>query len=375
MTEVTPLRQQYLDLKAQYPDHILFFRLGDFYETFDEDAKTTAEVLDLVLTGRPVSRNVRVPMAGFPYHALERNVERMVKAGYRVAVAEQVSKPDGRTLVEREVTQAIEPAAPKSLFDHLADLSDPVEPESFSDSFAGQTLLQLGAQEPPQDSMIFNRRQADGTFRPLGEFFDRKAEAEPDPDAYYARLELEHHANLDAAEDERDVQQFFNENGFEPAPLVAPVVPEAALDVVKVASHDLKVGFRVHKTTDTDEQRSGGYIVTFDEDRLPYVQLDDWTIERWRKWEVAVDYIPEDKASIIAALQAEVTRLTAENTQLRNGLQTIVASERAVAWMNVTQMKMMAMDALEGEGAGDRWLKAQEEASRAAAESALADEA
>ena len=62
--DITPLRQQYLDIKKQYPDTIVFFRLGDFYETFDDDAKATSEALDIVLTSRPVAKGVRVPMAG-----------------------------------------------------------------------------------------------------------------------------------------------------------------------------------------------------------------------------------------------------------------------------------------------------------------------
>ncbi|HOG60669.1 MAG TPA: hypothetical protein PKX76_05085, partial [Flexilinea sp.] len=68
--EFTPIRQQYLEIKKQYPDTIVFFRLGDFYETFDEDAETTSRELDLVLTSRNVAKGVRVPMAGIPYHAV-----------------------------------------------------------------------------------------------------------------------------------------------------------------------------------------------------------------------------------------------------------------------------------------------------------------
>ena len=71
MTEdVTPIRQQYLEIKRQYPDAILFFRLGDFYETFDQDAETTARELDIVLTSRPIGKGLRAPLAGIPYHAV-----------------------------------------------------------------------------------------------------------------------------------------------------------------------------------------------------------------------------------------------------------------------------------------------------------------
>ena len=72
----TPIRKQYLQLKAQYPDTILFFRLGDFYETFDEDAKLAARELDITLTSRPVAKGVRIPMAGVPHHAVEGYIAR-----------------------------------------------------------------------------------------------------------------------------------------------------------------------------------------------------------------------------------------------------------------------------------------------------------
>ncbi|RMF77460.1 MAG: DNA mismatch repair protein MutS [Chloroflexi bacterium] len=108
-TKVTPLRKQYLDIKSQYPDCILFFRLGDFYETFDEDAETVARELDLALTSRPVSKNTRVPMAGVPHHALENYVARLIEKGYHVAVCEQVSEADGKKLVDREVVRVITP--------------------------------------------------------------------------------------------------------------------------------------------------------------------------------------------------------------------------------------------------------------------------
>jgi DNA mismatch repair protein MutS len=102
----TPMRQQYLSLKGQYSDCILFFRLGDFYETFDDDAKTVARVCDVVLTSRPVGNDQRIPLAGVPYHAVDGYVARLIEAGYRVAIAEQMSEP-GRGLVEREVTRVV----------------------------------------------------------------------------------------------------------------------------------------------------------------------------------------------------------------------------------------------------------------------------
>ncbi|MFQ3566510.1 MAG: DNA mismatch repair protein MutS [Aggregatilineales bacterium] len=109
MPEVTPLRQQYLDVKRQYPDCIVLFRLGDFYETFDEDAEIAARELDLVLTSRPFAKGQRAPMAGVPHHAVETYIARLIEKGYHVAVCEQVSEPNGRGLVDREVTRVITP--------------------------------------------------------------------------------------------------------------------------------------------------------------------------------------------------------------------------------------------------------------------------
>ncbi len=104
MTEdMTPMRQQYLDIKAQYPDAIVLFRLGDFYETFDQDAEIAARELDLVLTKRQHS-----PMAGVPHHAVESYVGRLVEKGYHVVIAEQM-EPPGKKLVRREVTRVITP--------------------------------------------------------------------------------------------------------------------------------------------------------------------------------------------------------------------------------------------------------------------------
>jgi DNA mismatch repair protein MutS len=109
MAKETPIRKQYLQIKSQHPDAILFFRLGDFYETFDEDAKIAAKECDLVLTSRPVSKGVRVPMAGVPYHAVDGYIARLIEKGYRVAIAEQVGEASGRGLVHREVTRVVTP--------------------------------------------------------------------------------------------------------------------------------------------------------------------------------------------------------------------------------------------------------------------------
>jgi len=107
--KVTPVRRQYLQIKRQHPDAIVFFRLGDFYETFDADAEIAARELDLVLTSRPVAKDMRVPMAGVPHHAIEGYIARLIEKGYRVALAEQVGEVTGKGLVAREVTRVVTP--------------------------------------------------------------------------------------------------------------------------------------------------------------------------------------------------------------------------------------------------------------------------
>src|SRR5918911_335590 len=102
----TPARAQYLAMKAQHPDAVLWFRMGDFYELFDDDAQLVARELHLTLTSREFGRGERVPMAGVPYHAAESYLARLVRKGYRVAIAEQVSPP-GHGLVERVVTRVV----------------------------------------------------------------------------------------------------------------------------------------------------------------------------------------------------------------------------------------------------------------------------
>lgn len=107
--EPTPIRQQYLDVKSQYPDAILFFRLGDFYETFDEDAKTAARELDIVLTSRKVAKGRRVPMAGIPHHAAENYIGRLIEKGYHVAICEQIGEGPVKGLFPREVVRVVTP--------------------------------------------------------------------------------------------------------------------------------------------------------------------------------------------------------------------------------------------------------------------------
>jgi DNA mismatch repair protein MutS len=105
----TPMMKQYWGLKKQYPDCLLFFRLGDFYELFLDDAHIGSQVLDITLTSRPKGKDGRIPMAGVPYHAVDSYLNKLVKAGYKVAICEQVSEPSKKGLVERKVVRIVTP--------------------------------------------------------------------------------------------------------------------------------------------------------------------------------------------------------------------------------------------------------------------------
>ena len=105
---LTPIRQQYLRIKQRYPEAIVFFRLGDFYETFDEDAKVTSRELEITLTSRGMGKGQKVPLAGIPHHALDNYLARLINKGYKVAICEQISPP-GKGLVEREVVRVVTP--------------------------------------------------------------------------------------------------------------------------------------------------------------------------------------------------------------------------------------------------------------------------
>ena len=105
---MTPMMEQYLKIKNEYKDHILFYRLGDFYEMFFDDAKTASRVLDLTLTGRDCGEEERAPMCGVPYHAAETYIGRLIKAGYKVAICEQLEDPKTtKGLVKRGITRVI----------------------------------------------------------------------------------------------------------------------------------------------------------------------------------------------------------------------------------------------------------------------------
>ena len=106
--ELTPMMQQYLAAKEQHPDNILFFRLGDFYEMFFDDAKLAAKELGLTLTSRSGNKD-KTPMCGVPYHAAETYINKLVSRGYKVAIAEQIGDPKAKGLTKREIIKIITP--------------------------------------------------------------------------------------------------------------------------------------------------------------------------------------------------------------------------------------------------------------------------
>jgi DNA mismatch repair protein MutS len=106
--EISPIRKQYLDIKEKYPDAIVLFRLGDFYETFDRDAEVASRELEIVLTSRNVAKGMRIPMAGIPFHAADSYIARLIQHGHHVAICEQVGEAV-KGLMPREVLRVITP--------------------------------------------------------------------------------------------------------------------------------------------------------------------------------------------------------------------------------------------------------------------------
>src|SRR5437870_8517981 len=111
MTEPsTPLMRQYAAIKKEHPSALLFFRLGDFYELFFDDAKVAARELQITLTSRNKEKGVAVPMCGVPYHAAESYISKLIRKGFKVAICEQMEDPRlAKKLVRREVTRVVTP--------------------------------------------------------------------------------------------------------------------------------------------------------------------------------------------------------------------------------------------------------------------------
>ena len=105
---LTPMMRQYMEIKDKYQDCILFYRLGDFYEMFFEDAKTASKELELVLTGRECGLEERAPMCGIPFHAADTYIAKLVALGEKVAICDQLTEPKpGKGLVERDVVRIV----------------------------------------------------------------------------------------------------------------------------------------------------------------------------------------------------------------------------------------------------------------------------
>ncbi len=110
MAELSPMMQQYLEIKNQHKDEILFYRIGDFYEMFFDDALTASRELDLTLTGKQCGLEERAPMCGVPFHSYESYVARLISKGYKVAICEQMEDPaKAKGLVKRDIIRVVTP--------------------------------------------------------------------------------------------------------------------------------------------------------------------------------------------------------------------------------------------------------------------------
>ena len=110
LSQLSPMMQHYMETKKEYPDCVLFYRLGDFYEMFFDDALTVSKELEITLTGKDCGLSERAPMCGVPFHALDSYLYRLVQKGYKVAIAEQMEDPrQAKGLVKREVIRVVTP--------------------------------------------------------------------------------------------------------------------------------------------------------------------------------------------------------------------------------------------------------------------------
>ena len=120
---LTPVMKQFYEAKKNHSDSIMLFRMGDFYETFNEDAKIISKILGITLTKRANGAAASVPLAGFPYHSLEQHLHKLLKAGHRVAICEQVEDPkQAKGIVKREVIEVLSPGV--ALSDRYLDQNE-----------------------------------------------------------------------------------------------------------------------------------------------------------------------------------------------------------------------------------------------------------
>ncbi len=179
---MTPIRQQYLRIKQKYPDTIVLFRLGDFYETFDDDAVLVSRVLEITLTSRGMGKGHKVPMAGIPHHALNNYLGKLINRGHKVAICEQLT-PAGKGLVERDVVRVVTPGTiiEPSLLDgstnnYLASVV--VEHERAGLAYVDITTSEFATTELPVDGLIpeLERLQPSEVLLPRGLDLDDAAQ-------------------------------------------------------------------------------------------------------------------------------------------------------------------------------------------------------
>src|SRR2546428_3526156 len=147
VVKLTPMVQQYLRVKERYPDAILLYRLGDFYEMFFEDAERASRLLDLTLTARNKGDEARIPLCGVPHHSVQPYVQKLLEHGLKVAICEQVEDPaTAKGIVERKVVRVITPG---TVLDE--EILDPRSPSYLVSVVAGRGSLLLGVVRPPTD--------------------------------------------------------------------------------------------------------------------------------------------------------------------------------------------------------------------------------
>jgi len=179
MTDLTPLMKQYRETKAKYPDAILFFRVGDFYEMFFEDAATASKILEIALTSRDKSKEDSVPLCGIPYHAASTYIAKLIRAGKSVAICDQVEDPrQAKGLVRREVVRVITPG---TLIDPdllASDENNYLAAVSVSKAGGGLPAGQAGLAFVDLSTGEFNLTQFDGATAEE-ELFSELARLEP----------------------------------------------------------------------------------------------------------------------------------------------------------------------------------------------------
>jgi DNA mismatch repair protein MutS len=190
-SDTTPLMEQYLAIKAKHPDKILLYRMGDFYETFYEDAKKISKILGIALTKRSHGKTADVPLAGFPYHALDAYLPKLIQSQNKVAICEQVEDPKlAKTVVKREVIEIVTPGT--TLSDKVLDqnsnnylasvfISGQMAGISYCDISTGEfylsevnleRMLDYFQQISPREVLVSNR-----DYEQLKRLFDKRVEA------------------------------------------------------------------------------------------------------------------------------------------------------------------------------------------------------